>query len=391
MIREHTFVTEEEVTCVNIMVTYCVPGGQDFRRIYVKVHGYIALIICLLGSAANSVNIAVLSRKEMVSSTNSILTALAVADLLVMLDYIPLALHIYTNIGSELHRNSYGWAVFVYFHSIFSQTFHTVSIWLTITLAVWRYIAIKFPQKNKILCNKQNTIIAIAVAYVVCPIMCLPIYFAMNIQEVSDTGGDDRNKTIDVSEITNMSQNYDPKYAISMTSNENLLTAIFWIYSVFLKLIPCIVLSILSVCLILKMKSSDRRRQKLFKKTAISTNEGEKMRLNEDSGGKRGGGGGGGRTDRTTRMLVALLGLFLATELPQALFGLLTAIAPHLFQECYYSFGEVMDLMALVGSAVNFVLYCSMSRQFRDTFRRLGRKLLPLGRQRSEFVVVRKT
>lgn len=61
--------------------------------------------------------------------------------------------------------------------------------------------------------------------------------------------------------------------------------------------------------------------------------QGEKARLNED-GGKR-----GGRTDRTTRMLVALLGLFLATELPQALFGLLTAIAPHLFKMCYYAFG----------------------------------------------------
>lgn len=63
--------------------------------------------------------------------------------------------------------------------------------------------------------------------------------------------------------------------------------------------------------------------------------QGEKARLNEDSGKKS-----GGRTDRTTRMLVALLGLFLATELPQALFGLLTAIAPHLFQVCYYAFGK---------------------------------------------------
>lgn len=61
--------------------------------------------------------------------------------------------------------------------------------------------------------------------------------------------------------------------------------------------------------------------------------------MNEE-GGKR--GGGGGRTDRTTRMLLALLGLFLATELPQALFGLLTAIAPHLFQICYYAFGKTI-------------------------------------------------
>ncbi|OWR55150.1 G-protein coupled receptor dmsr-1-like [Danaus plexippus] len=357
------------------VVAYCMPAGPNFQRVYVKVHGYIALIICLLGSVANSVNIAVLSRKEMMSSTNSILTALAVADLLVMLDYIPLALHIYTNIADELNRNSYAWALFVYFHSIFSQTFHTISIWLTITLAIWRFVAIKFPQKNKTLCNRRNTNIAIAVAYVVCPIVCLPIYFAMDIQEITKSHTESDNTTMNGTDFLNKSSIKEPMYAISMTNNQNLLTAIFWIYSVFLKLIPCVVLSILSVCLILKMKSSDRRRQKLLKKSAVATNEGEKTRLHEE--GKR-----GGRTDRTTRMLVALLGLFLATELPQALFGLLTAIAPHLFEICYYAFGEVMDLMALVGSAVNFVLYCSMSRQFRSTFRRLASKLLPLSVER---------
>ncbi|CAK1545353.1 unnamed protein product [Leptosia nina] len=352
-------------------VAYCLPGGLDFQRVYVKVHGYIALLICLLGSVANSVNIAVLSRKEMISSTNSILTALAVADLLVMVDYVPFALHIYIKIGADLNRNSYAWAVFVYFHSIFSQTFHTISIWLTITLAVWRYIAIKFPQKNRTLCNKRNTNIAIAIAYAVCPIACLPIYFAMHIQELpaANTTRETVNSTMRLSGA----ETREPVYALTMTNNKELLITIFWIYSVFLKLIPCIVLSILSVCLIMKMKSSDRRRQKLLNKSAVTATEGEKGRLHED--GKR-GGGGGGRTDRTTRMLVALLGLFLATELPQALFGLLAAIAPQFFEICYYAFGEVMDLMALVGSAVNFVLYCSMSRQFRCTFTRLARKLL---------------
>lgn len=354
--------------------TYCVPWGQNFQHAYVTVHGYIALIICLLGSAANSVNIAVLSRKEMASSTNSILTGLAVADLLVMLEYIPFALHIYIKIGSELNRNSYGWAVFVYFHSIFSQTFHTISIWLTITLAIWRYIAIKFPQKNRTLCDKKNTTIAIASAYVVCPILCLPIYFAMNITQYKANKNlvDSNNTDVHNGTNTTISENIpkEPIYYITMTSNETLLTAIFWIYSVIIKLIPCVILSILSVCLIAKMKSSDRRRQKLLKKSAVTKNEGEKTRLHDD--GKR----GGGRTDRTTRMLVTLLGLFLATELPQALFGLLTALAPHLFQICYYAFGEVMDIMALVGSAVNFVLYCSMSRQFRMTFTRLARKAL---------------
>lgn len=256
-------------------VAFCESGGQLFQSVYVQVHGYIALIICLLGSAANSVNIAVLSRKEMASSTNSILTGLAVADLLVMIDYIPFALHIYTKIGSEYNRNSYGWAVFVYFHSIFSQTFHTISIWLTITLAVWRYIAIKFPQKNRTLCNKRNTNIAIAAAYAVCPILCLPIYFAMNIRETVVPNRAGENDTWNETDVVNASDavSRQPAYALQMTDNTDLLTAIFWIYSVFIKLIPCVVLSILSVLLILKMKSSDRRRQKLLKKSAIKTNE----------------------------------------------------------------------------------------------------------------------
>lgn len=256
-----------------VNVAYCVPGGHAFQHVYMRVHGYIALCICLLGSAANSVNIAVLSRKEMISSTNSILTGLAVADLLVMIDYIPFALHMYTNIASELNRDSYAWAVFVYFHSIFSQTFHTISIWLTITLAVWRFIAIKFPQKNRTLCNKRNTNIAIGVAYAVCPILCLPIYFAMNIQELPSKSPD-VNATVDNNTaLVNSSISKEPVYAILMTDNKELLTAIFWIYSVFIKLIPCVVLSILSVLLILKMKSSDRRRQKLLKKSAVSANE----------------------------------------------------------------------------------------------------------------------
>lgn len=245
-------------------------NGRLINRAYVGIHGYIAVVICFLGCAANSVNITVLSRKEMVSSTNSILTGLAVADLLVMMDYIPFALHTYTKISLELNQNSYGWAVFVYYHSIFSQTFHTISIWLTITLAVWRFIAIKFPQKNRTLCNKKNTNIAIGAAYAVCPILCLPIYFAMNIVPIplNSLG----NSTINDTGIVNESLTTEPQYAVVMT-NKKMLTAIFWIYSVFLKLIPCVVLSILSVLLILKMKSSDRRRQKLLKKSAITTNE----------------------------------------------------------------------------------------------------------------------
>lgn len=35
--------------------------------------------------------------------------------------------------------------------------------------------------------------------------------------------------------------------------------------------------------------------------------------------------------------------------------------------------GELMDVIALTNSGINFILYCSMSRQFRSTFNLLFR------------------
>ena len=75
------------------------------------------------------------------------------------------------------------------------------------------------------------------------------------------------------------------------------------------------------------------------------------------------------RTDRTTKMLVAVLLLFLITEFPQGILGLLSGVLGKcFFRTCYYLFGEVMDILALLNGAINFILYCSMSRQFRMTF-----------------------
>lgn len=70
------------------------------------------------------------------------------------------------------------------------------------------------------------------------------------------------------------------------------------------------------------------------------------------------------QTDRTTRMLVAVLLLFLITEIPQGIMALLSGIlGRQFFTRCYSTgMGEILDLLALLNSAINFLLYCSMSR-----------------------------
>lgn len=76
------------------------------------------------------------------------------------------------------------------------------------------------------------------------------------------------------------------------------------------------------------------------------------------------------RTDRTTMLLVAVLMLFLITEFPQGILGLLSGILEKcFFKQCYNRFGEMMDLLALINAAIGFVLYGLMSKQFRTSFK----------------------
>ena len=100
-------------------------------------------MVCLFGTIANLINVAVLTRREMATNPiNRILTGLAVADVLVMLEYIPFSVYMYLIFPGQ--RNfPYSWAVFILFHVHFSQIIHTISICLTLALAVWRYIAIR--------------------------------------------------------------------------------------------------------------------------------------------------------------------------------------------------------------------------------------------------------
>ncbi|XP_054009274.1 G-protein coupled receptor dmsr-1-like [Hylaeus anthracinus] len=122
---------------------YCNGTVRDLALRYKKYHGYVALVVCLFGTLANMLNIVVLTRKDMVTTPiNQILTGLATTDMLVMLEYIPFAIYMYIVLPKR-PTFPYGWAVFVLFHMHFAQLLHTISIAITLTLAVWRYIAIR--------------------------------------------------------------------------------------------------------------------------------------------------------------------------------------------------------------------------------------------------------
>lgn len=267
-----------------------------------------------------------------------------------MIDYIPYAYYIVTPFTAE-QKFTYGWAWFVEFHALFGQMLHTISIWLTVTLAIWRYIAVAHPQHNRIWSNMRTTMIAITSSYIVCPLLVIPLYFTFQISTMDvqvypngtiakpDKSLDHTMTTITPTETLPL-RNVTLYKIKNVSDQETLMQVNFWVYSIIIKLVPCIALTILSLRLIHALMEAKRRRKQLCNtnnlkqivngKVVETTPRKNSKLLDKER-----------QTDRTTKMLLAVLLLFLLTEFPQGILGLLSAVIGNLFfQNCYQKLGE---------------------------------------------------
>ena len=277
----------------------------------------------------------------MKTPVNIILTWLAVSDIITMLSYVPFAMHFYCLFPSEsksAEKNSKEWMTYMIFHINLAATTHTVSIWLCVLLAIVRYIHIRSPTKAlamKVKRIKQSRL-AILFIYVCSALILIPNYMSNQLLPYRP---EESNETIFVLEDLKLGKN---DTAIMVLIN-------VWIYAFTAKLIPCLLMCIFSSLLIYNIHVKIRHRRKVLQISGASS-----IRLNEHS--------------RTTKMLLAVITLFLITELPQGILIVCSACVENFFDTVYIPLGDVMDIVALVNNAVNFILYCSMSTKFRETF-----------------------
>ena len=305
----------------------------QFSIWYQGIHGYVSIVVCIIGIVSNIMNILVLMQKNMISSTNYILSALAVADLLTMTSYLPYAAYLYcVTAPTDTYKHPLGWTFYVLFTNKFVITCHTIAMWLTVALAVFRYIVVCHHVLGPALCNLYRAKITIAAVFVVTILFCVPNYAMHGIYARAEGGYWFKENTF----VTPFHQVFN-----------------FWVFGVVLKVAPCVLLAILSSLLIQAMQQADKKRRRL------------------KSQGKRAESERTSEHNRTTAMLVAVVLCFVITELPQGILAFLSGVDGNIFQGIYVPLGDVMDIIVLINSAVNFMLYCIMSRQFRETFKDL--------------------
>ena len=106
---------------------------------------------------SNTIIIIVLSQHNMSSPTNTVLISMAVCDLLTIL--LPGPWYIYLYLFDGHNSLDWNWTrcyMFEFSLETTPQIFHTASNWLTLTLAIQRYIYVCHPSSAKELCTVRS-------------------------------------------------------------------------------------------------------------------------------------------------------------------------------------------------------------------------------------------
>ncbi|KAK9510985.1 hypothetical protein O3M35_005647 [Rhynocoris fuscipes] len=107
----------------------------------IPLYGYAVPFLLLITIVANTLIVVVLSKRHMRTPTNAVLMAMALSDMFTLLFPSPWLFYMYT-FGNHYKPLSPVSACFAWnvMYEVIPSLFHTASIWLTLALAVQRYI-----------------------------------------------------------------------------------------------------------------------------------------------------------------------------------------------------------------------------------------------------------
>ncbi|RXG56267.1 Sex peptide receptor [Armadillidium vulgare] len=317
----------------------------------VPLYGYAMPILLVVTTFANTIIVAILQQRHMRSPTNVMLIAISLSDLFTLVFPAPLFFYMYT-LGYYIYplypvQICYAW---FFMSDVMPNLFHTASIWLTLGLAVQRYIYVCHAPVARIWCNIPRVIKSIFWVFFAAFLHQLTRFFEYYFIPTCVYLNDQYYPACRIYLADWVNQNQDIYYGIY-----------FWFRVIFVHLGPCTALVVLNMFLFRALRKAQKKREQLLKEK--KKNESKRLR---DS-------------NCTTMMLIVIVTVFLVTEIPLAVITLLHLLTGlgivNVFTEDDYDFVRtffiVSNFFIILSYPINFAIYCGMSRQFRETFREL--------------------
>ncbi|CAD5222228.1 unnamed protein product [Bursaphelenchus xylophilus] len=326
-------ISGELVDC-QYYVCYLAP----FAKAYDRIHIPLSTTICVFGSISNIVNILVLTRKTMRTPINIFLTGLSMAQFLLGTNYLALMVFEYFRSHCYVFSWSYRATSYRLINVNLNVVFHTVAFAHTLAVALFRLLALKWPLRaNRFLfCNTWALACSLGI-WIIVPFLCIPVFLTSYVALVDDNRG----------------CNFKGMYDLTYSEDSFLVSAVFWMFGIVLKLIPSLILAFLLTLLIRSLETMEHRRQDtLHRKISVL------RRCNN--------------RPKTTHTLLAILILCFVVEFPHGILNLFTAIYGDKFGvHIYDQLGSFMEMLTLLYSSISFILYCVTSNDFLRTFRQL--------------------
>lgn len=282
-------------------------------------------IVCILGIIGNTLTLIVLSHKDMATSTNVYLSALAVSDTIKLInDFFYFIMVVMQNQNLDQDKRIIS-NFYPYAHYIFNMSV-CVTAWLTVSVAFERYISICHITKAKEMCTIHRARVVSTVVFITMIILSIPS--ALRYEAVRNF---DATKNLTCYKVL----------PTALGSNSAFMDPYQWIQNSLRSIIPLIVLIFMNARII-----NELRKQRVKGKKLSSRN-------------------------RITLMLIAIIIFFTICILPDAFMSLFFGFGYVDESNLVKGIREITDSLLAINSAFNFVLYCSMSKIFRTTFTKI--------------------
>jgi len=316
----------------------------------VPLLGYFSPVLVFITVITNMLVVVVLLRKHMRSPTNSILAGMALSDMFTGIFPLPVFVYFFGMNGYKDYV-PYDWCyTYQYFSNFIPTIFHTASIWLTMALAIQRYIYICHSSQARTWHTIRNVIWGTVAIYVIAIISQASRFVDLVYEPIEVPSKLNPNKT-----VLSCYAVLRPWFFSNQTVYFNIY---FWFRIICIHLIPCTSLVVLNALLISAMRTAQVRRMQLLKQNKKS----ESKKLKD--------------SNCTTLMLVAVVGLFLLVEFPLGIIKIINILDYSLdlgiFKgETYGIIDLIVYHFILLIYPLHLFIYCSMSGQFRETFKRM--------------------
>ncbi|XP_066901611.1 sex peptide receptor [Halyomorpha halys] len=315
------------------------------------MYGYIMPCLLLITIIANTLIVVVLSKRHMRTPTNAVLMAMALSDMFTLLFPAPWLFYMYT-FGNHYKPLSpvggacYAWSIM---NEVVPALFHTASIWLTLALAVQRYIYVCHAPVARTWCTMPRVLKCIAWISFIATLHQSTRFIDRDYLPVNISWGNQENVTVCRVQIAQW---------VEKGISPDVYFIVYYLFRVvFVHAVPCISLVALNLLLFRALRKAQEKRDKLFKENRKS----ECKRLRD--------------SNCTTLMLIVVVTVFLVTEIPLAVVTVLHVISSSVTEILDYSVANALVLFTnffiIVSYPINFAIYCGMSRQFRETFKEL--------------------